>query len=98
MIAYRRPHSRGPYVLPLFICHAPSPVPGLESAYSGWWPVLDRRSFVDKHDALMRTVDVDTDPELAAEFGDRVPVVVIDGEEFACWEVDLHELEAELES
>ena len=53
---------------------------------------------VDKHDALMRTVDVDTDPELAAEFGDRVPVVVIDGEEFACWEVDLHELEAELES
>lgn len=52
---------------------------------------------VDKHDALMRTVDVDTDPELAAEFGDRVPVVVIDGEEFACWEVDLEELEAELQ-
>ena len=29
---------------------------------------------------------------LAAEFGDRVPVVVIDGEEFACWEVDNGEL------
>lgn len=53
---------------------------------------------VDKHDALMRTVDVDTDPELAAEYGDRVPVVVIDGEEFACWEVDPGELEAELEA
>ena len=30
------------------------------------------------------------------EFGDRVPVVVIDGEEFACWEVDNEELAAEL--
>lgn len=36
--------------------------------------------------------DVDTDPELAMEYGDRVPVVVIDGEEFACWEVDDDEL------
>jgi len=30
------------------------------------------------------------------EYGDRVPVVVIDGEEFACWEVDNDELAAEL--
>lgn len=51
---------------------------------------------VDKHGARWRVVDVDGDPELAAEYGDRVPVVVIDGEEFACWEVDNHELEAEL--
>lgn len=35
---------------------------------------------------------VDEDAELEAEFGDRVPVVVIDGEEFACWEVDNDEL------
>lgn len=40
--------------------------------------------------------DVDSDPELAMEYGDRVPVVVIDGEEFACWEVDNAELAAEL--
>lgn len=46
--------------------------------------------------ARLETVDVDTDPELAAEFGDRVPVIVIDGEEFACWEVDNAELAAEL--
>ena len=26
------------------------------------------------------------------EYGDRVPVVVIDGEEFSCWEVDNAEL------
>jgi len=40
--------------------------------------------------------NVDEDAELAMEFGDRVPVVVIDGEEFACWEVDNEELAAEL--
>lgn len=41
-------------------------------------------------------IDVDHDRELAMEFGDRVPVVVIDGEEFACWEVDDDELAAAL--
>lgn len=40
--------------------------------------------------------NVDHDPELAVEYGDRVPVVVIDGEEFSCWEVDDAELAAEL--
>lgn len=46
--------------------------------------------------ATLAAVDVDSDPELAMEYGDRVPVVVIDGEEFACWEVDNAELAAEL--
>ncbi|MHC9578256.1 glutaredoxin family protein [Corynebacterium diphtheriae] len=41
-------------------------------------------------------VDVDSDSALASEFGDRVPVVVIDDEEFSCWEVDNEELAAEL--
>ncbi|AGF71420.1 glutaredoxin family protein [Corynebacterium halotolerans] len=40
--------------------------------------------------------NVDHDPELAVEYGDRVPVVVIDDEEFACWEVDDDELADEL--
>lgn len=35
---------------------------------------------------------VDEDRELSMEYGDRVPVVVIDGEEFSCWEVDSAEL------
>ncbi|AJI77900.1 MULTISPECIES: glutaredoxin family protein [Corynebacterium] len=35
---------------------------------------------------------VDQDNELAMEYGDRVPVVVIDGDEFSCWEVDNEEL------
>lgn len=38
--------------------------------------------------AEFTVVNVDEDAELAVEFGDRVPVVVVDGEEFACWEVD----------
>ncbi|CAB0586895.1 glutaredoxin family protein [Corynebacterium diphtheriae] len=41
-------------------------------------------------------IDVDSDSALASEFGDRVPVVVIDDEEFSCWEVDNEELAAEL--
>ncbi|MGD7003106.1 glutaredoxin family protein [Corynebacterium halotolerans] len=39
---------------------------------------------------VIRNVDHDT--ELNVEFGDRVPVVVIDDEEFSCWEVDNEEL------
>lgn len=40
--------------------------------------------------------NVDEDAELAMEFGDRVPVVVLDGEEFSCWEVDNEELQQAL--
>lgn len=40
--------------------------------------------------------NVDHDKELAAEYGDRVPVVVVDSEEFSAWEVDNAELAAEL--
>ncbi|GAA1474408.1 glutaredoxin family protein [Corynebacterium felinum] len=36
--------------------------------------------------------DVDEDQEWRLEYSDRVPVVVIDGEEFSCWEVDNDEL------
>lgn len=46
--------------------------------------------------ATLVRVDVDADPELAMEYGDRIPVVVVDGEEFACWEVDNEELAHEL--
>ena len=42
--------------------------------------------------------NVDHDQELASEYGDRVPVVVIDGEEFSAWEVDNEELAEELSS
>jgi glutaredoxin len=33
-------------------------------------------------------VDVDSDPELAGEYGDRVPVVLLDGAEHGYWRVE----------
>ncbi|GAB3944683.1 glutaredoxin family protein [Corynebacterium tapiri] len=44
----------------------------------------------------LEIVNVDEDSELAMEFGDRVPVTVVDGEEFSCWEVDSDQLRARL--
>lgn len=49
------------------------------------------------HGVPLQVVDVeaaDADPEYRIEFGDRLPVVLVDDEEFACWEVDTAELEA----
>ncbi|AGP31667.1 hypothetical protein A606_10140 [Corynebacterium terpenotabidum Y-11] len=41
----------------------------------------------------LEVVDVDAETALAVEFGDRVPVVLVDDEEIACWEIDDEELE-----
>ena len=49
-------------------------------------------------DAKLVVRNVDNDAELAVEFGDRVPVVVLDDEEFACWEVDNDEFAAALQN
>lgn len=35
-----------------------------------------------------RAVDVDTDPALRAEYGDQVPVIMIDGREHGFWRVE----------
>lgn len=48
------------------------------------------------HGAPLEVVDVDSSGPLAVEFGDRVPVVLVDDEEIACWEIDDEELEAAL--
>ncbi|SDD43085.1 glutaredoxin family protein [Actinokineospora iranica] len=42
------------------------------------------------------TEDVDTDPELRAEYGDRVPVILINGEEHGYWKVEEPRLRAAL--
>ncbi|MFC5285931.1 glutaredoxin family protein [Actinokineospora guangxiensis] len=47
-------------------------------------------------DVDWRAVDVDTDPELRAEYGDRVPVIVIDGAEHGYWRVEEDRLRAAL--
>ena len=41
-------------------------------------------------------VDVDADPELRAEFGDRVPVVLLDGREHSYFTVDVLRLRRDL--
>jgi len=44
-------------------------------------------------DLAREVVDVDAgDGADAVEFGDRVPVVLVDGEEIACWEIDDEDL------
>lgn len=44
--------------------------------------------------AQLEVVDVDRadDPELAFEYGDRLPVVLVDGAEHSCWEIDSDKL------
>ena len=41
-------------------------------------------------------VDVDADPELQAEYGDRVPVVLLDGREHSYFTVDVPRLRLDL--
>ena len=42
------------------------------------------------------SVDVDADPELQAEYGDRVPVVLLDGQEHSYFTVDVDRLRRDL--
>ena len=42
------------------------------------------------------TIDVDRDPELQAEYGDRVPVVLLDGREHSYFTVDVPRLRRDL--
>jgi dienelactone hydrolase len=42
-------------------------------------------------------VDVDADAELRAEYGDRVPVIMVDGREHGFWAVEEPRLRAALE-
>jgi glutaredoxin len=42
------------------------------------------------------TSDVDVDPRLRAEYGDRVPVILVDGREHGFWTVQEQRLRAAL--
>jgi glutaredoxin len=44
-----------------------------------------------------REVDVDAEPELQAEYGDRVPVVLLDGREHSYFTVDVDRLRRDLQ-
>ena len=45
-----------------------------------------------------RAEEVDADPELRAEYGDRVPVILVDGREHGFWKVEEQRLRAALTS
>lgn len=47
-------------------------------------------------DVPWRASDVDADPELRAEYGDRVPVILVDGREHGFWTVQEQRLRAAL--
>lgn len=47
-------------------------------------------------DVSWHTSDVDADPELRAEYGDRVPVILVDGREHGFWTVQEQRLRAAL--
>jgi hypothetical protein len=46
--------------------------------------------------ATWAVTDVDTDPELRAEYGDRVPVILVDDAEHGYWRVEEDRLRAAL--
>ncbi|WP_243790244.1 glutaredoxin family protein [Saccharopolyspora gloriosae] len=47
-------------------------------------------------DVPWSTEDVDADPEQRAEYGDRVPVILVDGVEHGYWKVEPDRLRAAL--
>lgn len=48
----------------------------------------DVRRICDELGVPWATSDVDADRELRAEYGDRVPVILIDGREHGYWKVE----------
>lgn len=51
----------------------------------------------DELDLEWRERDVDADPDLADRYGDRVPVVLLDGREHAYWRVEEQRLRLALQ-
>ncbi|GAB3455120.1 glutaredoxin family protein [Actinophytocola sediminis] len=47
-------------------------------------------------DVEWTVTDVDADPELRAEYGEYVPVILVDGEEHGYWRVEEQRLRAAL--
>ena len=58
-------------------------------------PVLER--ICSQADAALAVLDVDVDPQLRAEYGDRLPVFLVDGREHGYWRVEEARLRAALE-
>ena len=74
----------------------PRRVRHLRSGYTPGW-----RELADELGFDLSTTDVDAaasagNPGLRAEFGDRLPVILLDGREHSYWEIDEPRLRADL--
>lgn len=58
--------------------------------------IADVRRICDDLGVPWSVIDVDTDDELRAEYGDQVPVVLVDGAEHGFWRVEEQRLRAAL--
>jgi hypothetical protein len=58
--------------------------------------IEDVRRICDELGVPWSAEDVDADPELRAEYGDRVPVLLVDGAEHGFWRVEERRLRAAL--
>ncbi|WP_344126148.1 glutaredoxin family protein [Saccharopolyspora halophila] len=58
--------------------------------------IADVRRICDDLGVPWSVTDVDTDDELRAEYGDQVPVVLVDGAEHGFWKVEEQRLRAAL--
>lgn len=56
----------------------------------------DVRRICDELGVPWHSCDVDADVELRAEYGDRVPVILIDGREHGYWKVEEQRFRAAL--
>ncbi len=56
----------------------------------------DVAGICDEMSVPWSATDVDTDAELRAEYGDRVPVILVDGREHGFWKVEPERLRAAL--
>lgn len=57
----------------------------------------DVRRICEELDVSWEVCDVDTEPEWRAEYGDYVPVILVDGEEHGFWYVEPDRLRAALQ-
>ncbi len=80
--------AAGPARAPELVVHTRAGCPMCVEAERAAWRLADR--------ARVRVVDVDDDPALARAYGDRVPVVTIDGQETLSLLVDEASLAAAL--
>lgn len=58
--------------------------------------ISDVRRICGELGVAWSVTDVDSDPELRAEYGDQVPVILIDGAEHGFWRVEERRLRAAL--